>query len=115
MVSSYNKMTDAAHNPEVPISAVLTVNADAVPGLAKEIARLAEGFSNENPANRMEMLEKVRALQLALETPRDTMIRHLWAEVSSCPAPKTFHHDPPTQTTGWIKSTAKTPDPIDCF
>jgi ribonuclease I len=78
-------MADPAHASEIPVSVVLNpANPDAVHGLVKEVAQLSAGFSSENQANRLEMLEKLRALQLALETPGDTLIRHLWADVSLC-------------------------------
>lgn len=32
---------------------------------------------------RLELIEKAKSLLRSLETPRETMVRHLWAEVSA--------------------------------
>ena len=55
---------------------------DAVPGLVSQITKLSNGSLKEDKA-RLEMLDNARALVRALETPRETMIKHTWAQVSS--------------------------------
>lgn len=67
----------------VPVSTALSSSNPAiVPACAKDIARLGETFSSTDSATRQELLRRSRELVLALETPRETMIRHCWAEVS---------------------------------
>ncbi|RMY95779.1 hypothetical protein D0864_05279 [Hortaea werneckii] len=65
----------------VPVSTALSsCNPAIVPTCAKDIARLGETFSSTDNATRKELLRRSRELVLALETPRETMIRHCWAE-----------------------------------
>lgn len=66
----------------VPVSTALSSSNPAiVDTCAKDIARLGETFSSTDNATRQELLRRSRELVLALETPRETMIRHCWAEV----------------------------------
>ncbi|OTA32536.1 hypothetical protein BTJ68_08328 [Hortaea werneckii EXF-2000] len=73
---------DLAEVPmSVPVSTALSSSNPAiVPTCAKDIARLGETFSSTDNATRQELLRRSRELVLALETPRETMIRHCWAE-----------------------------------
>ncbi|KFX96913.1 hypothetical protein V490_03071 [Pseudogymnoascus sp. VKM F-3557] len=52
---------------------------DAVPGLLSQITKLSNGSLKEDKA-RLEMLDNARALVRVLETPRETMIKHTWAQ-----------------------------------
>lgn len=54
-------------------------NEDAVPALVKKIGLLAGKDGDEA---RQDLKDVARELFLALETPRETMIRQCWAEVS---------------------------------
>ncbi|CAG9952303.1 unnamed protein product [Clonostachys rosea f. rosea IK726] len=69
-----------AKTPQV--SVVSATDPAAVPGLIKELSALAEKF---DPANvddnlRLDLALKARTLWKSLETPRETMIRHNWAQ-----------------------------------
>ena len=65
--------------PEVNVTAA--TDAAAVSTLIKELSALGEGFSVDTDENtRLDLLLKARTLFKALETPRETMIRHCWAQ-----------------------------------
>ena len=67
----------------VNISVALSpCNTESVPGLVKDISSLEKALSNNEPGARIELLEKARSLVRAVETPRETMIKHCWAQVS---------------------------------
>lgn len=73
------------------VSVVSATDPAAVPGLIKELSALAEKF---DPANvddnlRLDLALKARTLWKSLETPRETMIRHNWAQVC-CASPMTL-------------------------
>ncbi|KAB5581298.1 S-adenosyl-L-methionine-dependent methyltransferase [Coniochaeta sp. 2T2.1] len=51
-----------------------------VPSLAAEIASLGSSLDHKDYNGRQALLRKARALVTALETPRETMIKHNWAE-----------------------------------
>lgn len=53
----------------------------AVPGLLREIVTGAEDLSKGDDQLRHDVLKKARALVLALQTPRETMVEHCWAQV----------------------------------
>jgi hypothetical protein len=53
-----------------------------VPNLLNDIKSTGERFSHNDRGARLELLEKARGLVQALETPRETMIKHCWAQVS---------------------------------
>lgn len=55
----------------------------SVPSLAAEIQSLGSSLRDSDYNGRQALLRKARALVNALETPRETMIKHTWAEVSS--------------------------------
>ncbi|KAL2174027.1 S-adenosyl-L-methionine-dependent methyltransferase [Thermothelomyces heterothallicus CBS 202.75] len=67
--------------PAVDISVALNPNApERVPGLIQEIAAAGQALNFDDSAARLQLLEKARDLVRALETPRETMIKHLWAQ-----------------------------------
>jgi hypothetical protein len=55
----------------------------SVPSLTAEIQSLGSSLKEGDYNGRQALLRKARALVNALETPRETMIKHTWAEVSS--------------------------------
>lgn len=57
----------------------------AVPSILEDISALSVGLTAKNNKGRLEVLEKARALVRALETPRETMIKHTWAQVRCLP------------------------------
>ena len=60
----------------------------AVPALIEEVGNLGKNFlagSEENA--RIQLVNATRKLILALETPRDTMMRHCYADVRYEPPP----------------------------
>ena len=68
--------------PVVEMSVALKANKlSAVPDLAKSISSLSTAAADGNEQARLELLEKARQLVRSLETPRETMIKHCWAQV----------------------------------
>lgn len=63
-------------------------NMDAVAGLVKQINFGADALDTGGDEARHALLVKARSLMQALETPRETMIKHCWAQVSTAPPPK---------------------------
>ncbi|KAI8951012.1 S-adenosyl-L-methionine-dependent methyltransferase [Xylaria longipes] len=63
-------------------SAIAPTNLDAVPKLVSEITTVGNAFSKAGGSivARRELLAKTRDLVRALESPRDIMIRHVWAQ-----------------------------------
>ncbi|KAL2755543.1 hypothetical protein ACRALDRAFT_1076879 [Sodiomyces alcalophilus JCM 7366] len=66
------------HTVDVSV-ALRAADLKAAPGLAREIADLGSG-PVEDDETRLKLLKKARSLVQALETPRETMIKHLWAQ-----------------------------------
>jgi hypothetical protein len=62
--------------------AVSPNDAAAVSSTIESIQSLGETFSLSNNVGRQELLAEARRLVRALETPRETMIKHNWAQVS---------------------------------
>jgi hypothetical protein len=62
--------------------AVSPNDAAAVPSTIESIQSLGKTFSPSNNVGRQELLAEARQLVRALETPRETMIKHNWAQVS---------------------------------
>lgn len=56
-------------------------DAASVRTLSSEIGTLGAAWLGHEDDSRLELLKKARALVQALETPRETMIKHLWAQV----------------------------------
>lgn len=84
-----NGTTNGTTNGAPPVDASLTVKANdaaAVPGLIKQISALGEGVDISDNVARQELAAKAKALWQSLETPRETMIRHCWAQVSALAA-----------------------------
>jgi hypothetical protein len=59
---------------------------ERVPSLIKDISAAGNALNLDDGAGRLRLLEKARDLVRALETPRETMIKHLWAQVSTITA-----------------------------
>ncbi|KAL2262440.1 hypothetical protein VTK26DRAFT_1343 [Humicola hyalothermophila] len=70
--------------PAVQMSVALAPNdLKSVPSLVQDINAVADKASAGNETARLELLEKARSLVRALETPRETMIRHCWANTAT--------------------------------
>ena len=99
----------------VDISVALRPNdSDSVPSLIKDISAAGNGLSPDDGAGRLRLLEKARDLVRALETPRETMIKHLWAQVGTVAAfglSKVYDTDAPwdSQHASWHLPSASTP------
>lgn len=63
--------------------AVRACNADAVPGLLNELFALEKSSPIDHEDTRISLLTLASSLINALETPRETMIKHNWAQVCS--------------------------------
>lgn len=67
---------------EVDISVSLApCDLPSVPGHIKNINTLVDSVSNGDDAARLAMLASAKLLVHALEKPRETMIKHCWAQV----------------------------------
>lgn len=64
--------------------AVSPNNAERVPSTIAAIQSIGDTFNASNNDARMKLLVEARRLVQSLETPRETMIKHNWAQVSSC-------------------------------
>ncbi|KAI1305544.1 S-adenosyl-L-methionine-dependent methyltransferase [Xylaria venustula] len=68
----------------IDVSTVIApTNIGAVPKLLSEVASAGDAFSKDagvSVVNRRKLLEKTRELTRALETPREMMIQHVWAQ-----------------------------------
>ena len=77
----------------IDVSTALSPNdIDAVPDLVKEIQASTDALATSGDEARHELVIKARSLVQALETPRETMIKHCWAQlggpsISSFPLP----------------------------
>jgi hypothetical protein len=56
---------------------------NAVAGLVKELQAGVDGLASGGDAARHDLLIKARTLMQALETPRETMVKHCWGQVSN--------------------------------
>lgn len=56
---------------------------NAVAGLVKELQAGVDGLTAGGDAARHDLLIKARTLMQALETPRETMVKHCWGQVSN--------------------------------
>lgn len=68
--------------PLDPSVAIQPNDAKRVAELSNAIGSLGATWSPSDDATRNQLLKQARALVLSLETPRETMIRHVWAQVS---------------------------------
>lgn len=72
----------ASNDTPVDVSiAINPNNIEAVPGLVKDINEGVNSLATGGHEARHELISKARSLMLALETPRETMIKHCWAQV----------------------------------
>jgi len=65
------------------VSVTAPTDAGAVTSLIEELSSLGKGWAADGSSDediRLNLLAKARALRNALETPRETMIRHCWAQ-----------------------------------
>lgn len=68
--------------PVVDISVALSPNdLPAVPGLIEAISSFGNAAVDGDTQSRLDLVEKARQLVRALETPRETMIKHCWSQV----------------------------------
>jgi hypothetical protein len=73
--------------PAVDISVALAPNdLKSVPGLVQDINAAACSAAAGSEQARLALVEKARSLVRALETPRETMIKHCWAQPSAMAA-----------------------------
>lgn len=71
--------------PIDPAAVISPCDIDAVPRLLSEVAAGGDALSKAGSGAltpRLELIAKARKLVHALETPRETMIQLLWADVS---------------------------------
>jgi hypothetical protein len=61
---------------------------DAVPGLLTDISNLGNNVLENDRKTRLELLQKARDLVCALETPRETMLKHCGGQVRDFLWPK---------------------------
>ena len=84
-MGSLAKEENGTPNPDaIDISVALSpCDIEAVPGLVQDIVLLEKSsFTSNEKGVRVELLEKARSLVRALETPRETMIKHCWGQAS---------------------------------
>jgi hypothetical protein len=75
-------MTVSEDKPLVDVAtASRPCDPEAVPGILKRIVSSGEAPSVDNDSVRLALLANARELVRALETPRETMIKHCWAQV----------------------------------
>jgi hypothetical protein len=74
---------DSHNSGSVAMSIALEANdMEHVPTILKGIEEAGQQLSVDNSATRLKLLERARDLVRALETPRETMIKHCWAETN---------------------------------
>lgn len=78
------EVSNGTHSFVQPPTEVATSPNDLnrVPAAIKSIQILGDGFSASNNNVRLKLLAEARQLVRSLETPRETMIKHNWAQVS---------------------------------
>jgi hypothetical protein len=78
-----NGETDGAASP-VDVSVALAPNdIDSIPALLKDITAGVEKLSTGGDQARYDLILKTRTMMQALETPRETMIKHTWAQTGA--------------------------------
>lgn len=80
--SSGSEKGEATTDEEDVSIALKAANIDAVPSLIKDINSLSGGLDNDDSEARLKLMAKAKSLWQSLETPRETMLRHTWAEPS---------------------------------
>lgn len=71
---------------DAPVDVSIAINPnnlEAVPGLVKEINEGVKTLATGGHEARHELIVKARSLMLALEAPRETMIKHCWAQTGA--------------------------------
>lgn len=58
-------------------------NPEALPALLQDLTLGITAFTSDGSVNRQDLITKCRFLLRALETPRETMVNHLWAQVQT--------------------------------
>jgi hypothetical protein len=77
-----NNMTVSEVKPLVDVAtASRPCDPEAVPSILKRIVSSGETPSVDDDSVRLALLANARELVRALETPRETMIKHCWAQV----------------------------------
>lgn len=72
-----------ADSKPAEVSVTSATDAGAVAALIKELGAQGGNFDeNTDDETRLSLCLKARALWKALETPRETMIRHCWGQVT---------------------------------
>lgn len=78
--------------PCVDISLATSPNEiDAVPSLIKQITAQADSVSASSYEARLKLLATARSLVRALETPRETMLKHMWGQPAANAAITTLY------------------------
>ncbi|KAI1214680.1 S-adenosyl-L-methionine-dependent methyltransferase [Annulohypoxylon truncatum] len=72
--------------PLDPSIALKPCDYESVGAHAEKISKLASSISPEDDKTRLELAETARKLVRALETPRETMIKHCWAQTATMAA-----------------------------
>lgn len=84
-MTATNGATNGATKASEKVPITSATDPEAVSSLIKELSALGEGFSADSSEDlRLDLALKARTLWKALETPRETMIRHCWAQVCFC-------------------------------
>ncbi|KAG0158638.1 O-methyltransferase, family 2 [Penicillium digitatum] len=82
----------AAETPTYPLSpmdlliATHPNNAEAIPKLLNEVVESVNNLTTGTDQDRKDTLVKCRALALAIETPRETMVDHCWGQMGTIAA-----------------------------
>lgn len=83
-MTATNGTSNGATKATQKVSITAATDPDAVSSLIKELSALGAGFSADSSEDlRLDLVQKARTLWKALETPRETMIRHCWAQPSA--------------------------------
>lgn len=82
-MDSIEKQAETNGTPVDVSIALMASDLESVPRLAAEIQSLGSRLKEDDYNRRQALLQKVMVLHNALETPRETMIRHLWIQMSS--------------------------------
>lgn len=81
---SHNGNTVDITNGKVIDVEKLAVSANSpeqIPGLLQQVASHGQSYLAEDPQARLKLFEAASALKNAIETPREKIIRHCWAQV----------------------------------
>jgi hypothetical protein len=84
-ISSNGIVTNPGHQSSIRPSVEVAISpndAEAVSGTIESIQTLGKTFSSADNFGRQKLLAEARRLVRALETPRETMIKHNWAQAS---------------------------------